>query len=136
MGDPYVPLQAGYASAPWRVLVVCALLNLMSRDQVRPILQGLFALWPTAEVMADADYAHLEEYLRPLGLSEQRTRRLMRMSTEFKELNLLSGWHVEQLFACGKYAADSFRVFCQGDISQLPGDRVLREYVEVLRGLG
>lgn len=128
----YVPLQAEYASAPWRVLVICALLNMTSRDQVRPMLPDLFERWPNAEAMAKAGPG-LEETLRPLGLQDQRARRLRRMSDEFTRLEVLSGYHVERLYACGMYSAEAFRVFCQGDTSFFPGDRVLREYVEVLR---
>lgn len=133
MADAYVPLQAPYGSSPWRVLVVCALLNLTGRDQVRPMLDELFDRWPNPEAMARAG-TDFEEFLQPLGLGEQRARRLRRMSEEYMGLEVLSGWHVEQIHACGSYSADAFRVFCQGDLSSLPGDRVLREYVEVLRG--
>lgn len=127
-----MPLQAPFGSSPWRVLVVCALLNLTSRDQVRPILDELFGRWPHPEAMALSG-PDLEEFLQPLGLGEQRARRLRRMSEEYMGLDVLSGWHVGQLHACGAYSADAFRVFCQGDISFLPGDRVLRAYVEGLR---
>jgi methyl-CpG-binding domain protein 4 len=130
--DAYVPLQAQYGSAPWRVLVVCALLNLTSRDQVRPVLGELFDRWPHPEAMALAG-PDFEEFLRPLGLAEQRARRLRRMSEEFMGLEVLSGWHVEQLHACGSYSGDAFRIFCQGDLACRPGDRVLKAYVEGLR---
>jgi len=126
----YTPLQVRYISDPWRVLVVSMLLNLTSRDHVRPVLEPLFERWPSAQAMAGANVEQLERVLRPTGLQAQRAVRLVRMSHEFIKMPVLSTFHVGHLPGCGLYAADSFRVFCQGDYRTPVGDRVLAEYVK------
>lgn len=126
----YVPLQHRYLSDPWRVIVVSMLLNLTSREHVRPILDDLFARWPTPEAMAGASPASLAKAVRATGLQEQKAARLIRMSKTFVTLPVLSTFHVEHLPGCGVYVADAFRVFCQGDYRMRPPtDKVLAEYV-------
>src|SRR6185369_4151215 len=56
---------------PWRVLVVCALLNRTHRRQVRPMFEELFERAPTPEAMLGAD---LSDLLRPLGPVEAESR--------------------------------------------------------------
>lgn len=130
--DPYVPLQKVYATDPWRVLVVCMMLNLTSRDQVRPLIERLFARFPNAARMAVAGQ-DLEEMIRPCGMPEQRARRLRLMSADYLRADVLSPVVVERLHGCGTYAADSFRIFCQGYESFTPGDRVLAGYIDQRR---
>jgi len=105
------------------------MLNLTSRVQVRPIIDRLFERFPNAERMAAAGQ-DLEEMIRPCGLSERRARLLRMMSADYLRAEVLSHGHVQRLAGCGRYAADSFAIFCQGDLTVRPTDRVLAEYVE------
>lgn len=125
----YVPIQAEWPADPWRVLVVCALLNLTSRRQVKPIIVELFDRWPTPSAMAEAG-PDLEELLTPCGLAPSRAKRLRSMAAAFPALTWLSPTTIQGLPGCGQYAADAFRVFVQGDLSEDPHDAVLVEYVE------
>jgi endonuclease III len=125
-------LQERYRTDPWRLLVTCAMLNLTSRVQVRPLIDAIFSAYPTPAAMAEAG-PELEELIRPCGLAEQRARRLRLMAADFLRAEVLSPGHVQRLHACGRYAADSFQIFCQGDLDTRPADRVLAAYVEQRR---
>lgn len=125
----YVPIQQGWRTDPWKVIVVCALLNLTSRAQVLPLVAGLFDQWPNPSDVERAG-PELEEYLRPLGLSDQRCRRLRLMAADYQRAEILTRGVVQSIHGCGQYAADAFDVFCRGDLSVTPSDTVLREYVE------
>jgi methyl-CpG-binding domain protein 4 len=129
----YIPIQQMYRTDPWRVLVVCALLNLTSREQVMAMVEGLFARWPGPKEMGEAG-KELEDYIAPCGLSTQRARRLRLLSDDFLRADVLTRSVVQSIHGCGQYAADSFSVFCRGDLTVTPSDRVLREYVERRRG--
>lgn len=124
----YIPIQHVYRTDPWRVLVVCALLNLTSREQVMPLVAGLFDQWPGPKDMECAG-PELEEYLRPLGLSEQRAKRLRLMAHDYQRAEVLSRTIVQKIHGCGQYAADSFEIFCRGNLNITPSDGVLADYV-------
>ncbi|KAB5512337.1 hypothetical protein DKX38_029365 [Salix brachista] len=47
--SPHELLQEGHYHDPWRVLVICMLLNCTSGGQVRPILNDFFTLCPDAK---------------------------------------------------------------------------------------
>ena len=87
----------------------------------------LFRLYPDANSMAAADVVSLAEILRPLGLYNRRAKSLKRFSYEFENLD----WEVpSDLYACGKYADECYRVFCSGDWKGVStDDGSLKRYV-------
>lgn len=136
MSDSYTPLQVYYADDPWRVLVVCLMLNLTSRRQVGPVLDGFFDRWPSPERLCNGDPREIARYLEKLGLGEQRTDRLIRMSRDFIDVDMRLGstdefqrGEILSMHGCGEYAADAYEIFCLGNIELEPTDRVLRDYV-------
>ena len=128
MNDEYIPIQQAYRTDPWRVLVVCQLLNLTNRTQVIGMIEEFFDNWPGP---ADTEAAgpELEEFIQPLGLAEQRGRRLRNMAEDYMKAEVLSRSIIQMLRGCGQYAADAFTVFCQGDLTIRPSDTVLHEWV-------
>lgn len=128
MSDKYVPIQQAYRTDPWRVLVVCQLLNLTNRDQVIALIEDFFDQWPGPSD-TEAAGTELEEFIKPLGFAEQRARRLRGMAVDYMKAEVLSRSMVQMLHGCGQYAADAFAVFCQGDLSYRPSDSVLNEWV-------
>lgn len=118
-----------YRTDPWRVLVVCALLNLTAREQVWSIIEDFFDRWP-GPTDTEAAGPELEEFLQPLGLGAQRARRLRGMAVDYLRAEELSRTIIQQLHGCGQYAADSFDIFCRGDYALRPSDTVLAEYAD------
>lgn len=124
---PYSPLslvQEKYRCEPWKMLVGCVLLNQTGHVQARPVLERLFARWPTPEAMASADPSELAGVLRPCGLQNRRASALIRLSASYGRVP------VADLHGIGRYALDSWSLF---QLSEVPvagvTDKELRRYV-------
>ena len=100
----------------WHILVAAILLN-QSRRTVAwdHALYDLFGRWPDAQALADSDPS-LEGLLRPFGFMNVKSKRLRCMSLGY--LN----WDGDapdadprDLYGCGQYAYDSWRIFVRGD---------------------
>ena len=126
--SPYNLLQELYVPDEWKVLVCCLLLNQTSRKQVDPMIDEFFAKYPDAYMMASTKEENLHEFLKPLGLWKRRTVTLKRFSQEFLD----GKWEsAKDLYGCGKYADDAWRIFCKGDWQEVdPNDHALNEYHE------
>jgi methyl-CpG-binding domain protein 4 len=108
------------------MVVACVLLNRTTRRQVDGVIGGLFERWPGPEEMADADPGLLALTLRPLGLHNRRAETLRRLSSDW-----LGGFdEVTELYGVGKYAADSWAIFQEGDLSVEPTDKALSAYLK------
>lgn len=96
----------------WHILVAAILLNQSKRNAAWDnTLWQLFGKWPTASALAASD-SSLEELLKPHGFSNMKAKRLRRMSTEYLTWDHVSA---RDLYGCGQYAYDSWRVFVKGD---------------------
>ena len=86
----------------------------------------LFEKYPDAETMRDSDPAELYDILKPLGLANKRVKTLKRFSSEY----LYKEWKTaSELYGCGKYANDAWRIFCKGDWTEVkPEDHALNLY--------
>ncbi len=122
-----VPVQIGLAGDPWKVLVASQLLNKTPIHQARPVLRALLAVWPTPEQLARAVDHVLHSLLHPLGFGDRRPMLLAEMSRRW----CLGDWdEVWELPGVGQYAEDSVRIFCYGDWSFEPSDKVLKTFVQ------
>ena len=110
----------------WKILVACILLNLTTRKQVEKVIYGIFDKWPNATSMSNANELELSELLQPLGMYKRRAKSLKRMSREY----VLGEWSsASDLYGCGKYADDCWRMFCKGDWQNVePQDHALNFY--------
>ena len=120
-------IQERYAEEdPWRMLVVCQLLNMTQRSQVEPLLDELFSRWPDAHAMAGASLVELKKFIRPLGNAQTKAARIVQMSFEWwreetecdEEEWPPSADFVAGLYGCGPYAVDSYNYFVIGDTSR------------------
>lgn len=119
------------SSPDWRVLVACSLMNMTTGLTMRPYMWRLFAAYPTPEALAAADVEDVRRVIAPLGLSNVRAPRLVEMS----RLYLAGGWTTPMdLPGCGKYATDSWLIFCRGEVPRIEElrDKELRRYVHWL----
>ncbi|KAL6650176.1 hypothetical protein ACP70R_009101 [Stipagrostis hirtigluma subsp. patula] len=124
--SPHKLLQEKYASDPWKVIVICMLLNLTQGTQVRKIVKGFFKRYPDAQTACNADLEKMAEYLAPLGLQRVKANRIQKLSKAY----VGQGWnYVTELCGVGKYAADAYAIFCAGRAREVvPQDHKLVDY--------
>uniref|UniRef100_Q0IGK1-5 Isoform 5 of Methyl-CpG-binding domain protein 4-like protein n=1 Tax=Arabidopsis thaliana TaxID=3702 RepID=Q0IGK1-5 len=124
-------LQEDHWHDPWRVLVICMLLNKTSGAQTRGVISDLFGLCTDAKTATEVKEEEIENLIKPLGLQKKRTKMIQRLSLEY----LQESWtHVTQLHGVGKYAADAYAIFCNGNWDRVkPNDHMLNYYWDYLR---
>ncbi|TVU06800.1 hypothetical protein EJB05_46835 [Eragrostis curvula] len=124
--SPHNLLQEKYASDPWKVIVICMLLNRTQGIQVRNILSKFFELYPDPQIAYRADPSEMAQHLVPLGLQKTKTRIIQKFSKGYVEKE----WtHITQLCGVGKYAADAYAIFCAGRATEVvPEDHKLVDY--------
>ena len=130
--SPYNLIQEQLWEDPWKIFVVCIFCNLTKRVQTEPYFWKCIDLWPDPESMSKADPAEIESIIKPLGLSQRRSRALVKMSTDY----LQKDWkdQPDVLYGIGKYASDAYRIFCVGEWQSVePRDHALNDYHDFLK---
>ncbi|KAL8540001.1 hypothetical protein ACS0TY_001558 [Phlomoides rotata] len=130
--SPFNLLQEDHWFDPWRVLVICMLLNQTTGRQAERVLANLFQLCPNAKAATEVQTEKIEEIIRSLGLYKKRAVGIQRLSQEYLD----DSWtHVTDLTGVGKYAADAYAIFCTGNWAHVrPVDHMLVKYWEFLCG--
>jgi len=124
--SPYDLLQERFWPDGWKILMVCLMLNQTSRKQVEPMVTEFFDLFPTPESVVDGDEDILRSLLRPLGLVNRRIKTIKRFSEEFVTKKWVTA---KELYGCGKYADDAYRIFIKGEWPEVePNDHALNDY--------
>ncbi|EPS66392.1 hypothetical protein M569_08394 [Genlisea aurea] len=128
--SPFNLLQEDHMFDPWRVLVICMLLNQTTGRQAFRVLSKLFELCPTAKAATEVARDDIEDAIRCLGLQRKRAEMIQRFSEEY----MSEEWtHVTELPGIGKYAADAYAIFCTGRWQRVrPADHMLVKYWEWL----
>lgn len=123
--SPYDLLQERYWPDDWKILIVCLMLNQTSRKQVEPMIEGFFDKWPSASDAALADEEEMREVIKSLGMYNRRVKTIKNMSSQY-----LSGFeNAKELYGCGKYADDAYRIFMKGEWRDVePNDQALNKY--------
>ncbi|XP_058744304.1 methyl-CpG-binding domain protein 4-like protein [Vicia villosa] len=126
-------IQEDHFHDPWRVLVICMLLNRTTGAQTKKVLDEFFKLCPDAESCMRVSRDEIQEVIKSLGLQGKRSAMLQRLSCEY----LSESWtHVTELHSVGKYAADAYAIFCTGKWDEVePNDHMLNKYWKFLRNL-
>ncbi|KAG6397694.1 hypothetical protein SASPL_143864 [Salvia splendens] len=129
--SPYHLMQEDHVFDPWRVLVICMLLNLTTGVQARRVLPDLFKICPDAKTAMTADVDYVADLIHSLGLQKKRAVMIQQLSAQY----VTESWtHVTQLIGVGKYAADAYAIFCTGKWERVkPVDHMLVKYWEFLR---
>ncbi|KAL3824248.1 hypothetical protein ACJIZ3_020277 [Penstemon smallii] len=130
--SPFNLLQEDHAFDPWRVLVICILLNVTTGLQARRVLSDFFRLCPNAQTATEVESKDIEKVIQSLGLYRKRAEGIQRFSAEYMK----ESWtHVTELPGIGKYAADAYAIFCTGKWERVrPIDHMLVKYWEFLGG--
>ncbi|ONI14544.1 hypothetical protein PRUPE_4G286600 [Prunus persica] len=126
----YGLMQEDHFHDPWRVLVICMLLNRTTGLQARRVISDLFTLCPNAKAATEAATEDIEKVIKSLGLQKKRAAMIQRLSQEYLE----ESWsYVTELHGVGKYAADAYAIFCTGKWERVkPTDHMLNYYWEFL----
>ena len=129
--SPHGLIQEDLWSDEWQLLVSCLLLNLTTRKQVDSVIHEFFKRWPVPGSLLGADEQELQELIKPLGMWRKRSKTLKRFTEEY----LTGEWQTpKDLYGCGKYADDAWRIFCVGEwIEVKPSDHALNNYHKWLR---
>lgn len=115
-------LQEDYvntAHGPWKILVICILLNLTNHKQVEPILDQLFSKWPSPRALADFqvdELIELQTMLKPTGLSTRKALNLVETSIAYliddqRYQGMYQLYGVSHYRGCGQYAQDAWKLF-------------------------
>lgn len=126
--SPLLLAQEFVRKQPWRLLVVCILLNRTDgMKQVKPVLADFFDEWPTPERFIDAPPEDIRRFLKPLGFKNIRYDRLYDMSCDW-----LAGKRPpnDKLHGVGTYAIESYQIFVGGYLVEDPHDKELKAYVK------
>ncbi|KAI7726688.1 hypothetical protein M8C21_008488 [Ambrosia artemisiifolia] len=123
-------IQEDHIHDPWRIVVICILLNMTQGVQVRGVISEFFSLCPDAKTAIEVPAEAIERLLTPLGLQKIKTERIQRFSQGY----LWDDWtHITQLHGVGKYAADAYAIFVTGQWRRvIPADHMLNRYWEFL----
>ncbi|CAH9094492.1 unnamed protein product [Cuscuta epithymum] len=126
--SPHNLIQEDHVHDPWRVLLICILLNRTDGKEVRKALPKLLDLCPNAKAASEVDVEQIAHIVEPLGLNKHV--KIQQFSREYLE----DSWtHVTQLYGIGKYAADAYAIFCTGKWDRVkPVDHMLVKYWEFL----
>ncbi|KAG7670161.1 hypothetical protein Ndes2526A_g06494 [Nannochloris sp. 'desiccata'] len=127
---PKSPLDLGQEQFqdPWEHLVCCILCSRTTGGPlIRATINNFISCWPSPTAVLAPTEDVLIEAINPLGLQINRIRALRSMSNDFLAKDWLSP---SEFSGCGKFTADSWRIFCRGHRSlEDVEDKNLRKYL-------
>ena len=125
--SPLALLQERYAD-PWRHIVCCVLCSRTSGSEIiSSTIARFFEAFPTPSAVLDADDAAVAALIHPLGLQPVRLRAVRAVSHGFLATDFEDP---TEFYGCGRFVADSWRVFTRGDLSGAGvEDRNLKAYL-------
>jgi hypothetical protein len=121
--SPHLLLQEILWPDRWKSTVACVLLNRTKRGQVDKVWPTLFKEAPDADSLLKMDNERLKEILKPLGLSNMRSSRLLKLATDWK-----NGVEYDKLHGIGEYTIASDKIFYRGEIPESVEDHALKSY--------
>ena len=129
--SPHGLIQESLWPNEWKILVSCLLLNQTTRKQLDKVIDIFFEKWPDPESLLSSPLEEIREVIRPLGFWEKRPKTLLK----FTEQYIAGNWDQPiELYGCGKYANDAWKIFIQGDWRSVqPNDHALNKYHDWLK---
>jgi methyl-CpG-binding domain protein 4 len=111
----------------WQHMVAVIMLNQTGRKPVKTVLPVFLARWPRPSKLIQADPNEVQDVIRPLGMVNVRTKRLLRMTVDFLTWD---GEDATMLYGIGKYGSDSYEIFFKQNYTVEPTDKELKRYLE------
>ena len=115
---------------PFWMLLACQLVNLTSWEVAQPVFSRLLARYLTPDNLAAAKPEDLHDLLRPLWLWRRRSITLPKFASAWLQDRPTCYDDVLKLPGCGKYAADNWAIFVEGDLTVQPNDGKLNWYLQ------
>lgn len=130
--SPYNTRQEQYRDDPWKMLMVCFMLNQTSHKQVDQVRDEFFSRYPNAQALLDAPDSEIVELIKPLGFYNRRTKAWKEFSRQWIEAGTdrPSLEQLQDMKGVGRYALDSWKVFQLYEYHTEVDDHVLNWYVE------
>lgn len=130
--SPYNTRQEQYREEPWKMLMVCFMLNQTSHKQVDQVRDEFFSRYPNAQAFLQGDEEEIKALIKPLGFYNRRVKswkqfcqQWLKAGTETPSLQQLI-----EMKGVGRYALDSWKVFQLYQYDTHVDDHVLNWYVE------
>jgi hypothetical protein len=134
--SPFSTRQEEYRDDPFKMLMVCFMLNQTHHRQVDAVRHQFFARFGSAESLLSADDQEVVDLIRPLGFYNKRTKLWKQFCSQWLAAEQKYGsplyipaTEVERMKGVGKYALDSWKIFQLFDYSVEPDDHVLNRYI-------
>ena len=137
--SPYNTRQEQYREDPFKMLMICFMLNQTSHKQVDQIREEFFNRFPDAESFVLAEESEIAQMIKILGFYNKRAKAWKQFAFEWiAAVDKFGGTNipVEELAkmkGIGKYALDSWKVFQLYDYNIEVDDHVLNWYVDWAR---
>jgi len=138
--SPYFTRQEEYRDDPWKMLIVCFMLNQTHHRQVDEVREQFFLKCNTPEALISCPDEEVIKIIKPLGFYNRRVKAWKEFSYQWleacdKHYNpiYIPIEELEKMKGVGKYALDSWKIFQLFDYSVEPEDHVLNFYVEWAR---
>ena len=127
MTSPSNLLQEQYRKEPWKMMVLCIMLNQTHYKQVYKVKDEFFRRWPSPEKAIQADPGQMKKLLKPLGFSNRRYITIWKFSRQYQT----GAWtSIDELYGIGKYGKHSWMIFLENKIPSDVTDKKLKEYLE------
>ena len=134
--SPYETRQETYREDPWKMLMVCFMLNQTSHKQVDQVRVQFFDRFPNADSLIRAEESEIASVIKPLGLYNRRAKAWKEFSLQWMIAVEKYGDPVsvpitdlEKMRGVGRYALDSWKVFQLFRYDTPVDDHVLNWYV-------
>lgn len=138
--SPYKTRQEEYRDDPWKMLMICFMLNQTNHKQVDQVRHEFFQRFPTPESLVAAQDSQISAIIKPLGFYNKRAKAWKKFSEQWIRavednygFTSLPLHEIEKMYGVGKYALDSWKVFQLGMYDINVEDHVLVWYVEWAR---
>jgi endonuclease III len=111
------------------MLCGCVLLSASNRVTVDYVWPVLFHLWPTPQALAAAEYLDVVPIVQPSGCQHRKANFLIWLSIQWNDHpDIAEARSIRHLPGCGEYAAESWRVFVDGDLERPCTDKVVEAW--------
>jgi len=110
----------------WQHMVAVIMLNQTGRKPVKKVLPQFLNRWSRPSQFMKANPSEVQEVIKPLGMLNVRTKRLLRMTVDFLTWD---GNDATMLYGIGKYGSDSYEIFFKQNYSVEPTDKELKRYL-------
>lgn len=125
--SPYNLIEEILYHDPWALLAATIFLNKTSCSFARPNIFWFLVENPDPLSVINLFPNELVKYFDSLGLKNTRAVQIWRMSYDY----IHKPWkQPKELYGIGNYGECAYRMFCLGDLSMDPTDKVLKKYKE------